>query len=86
MTGIVDTVGFTTAFTVLGIVIGAVAMLLATVALPAIINRLTPDIDEGKEIRRGNVAVAQYFGHVVGSAVLGIAIIIGAAIIAGIHG
>jgi len=29
---------------------------------PRLIDRLTPNIDEGKEIARGNLAVAQYFG------------------------
>ncbi len=73
-------------FTVMGIVIGIVAMLVATVVLPKLINKLTPDLDEGKEIKRGNAAVAQYFGRIVGAAIIGMAIIIGSAIIAGIHG
>ncbi|MBI4214457.1 DUF350 domain-containing protein [archaeon] len=83
---LVDSVVFATLFTVLGVVIGFIAMLIATVGLPALINKLTPDLDEGKEIRRGNIAVAQYFGQVVGASIIGVAIIIGSAIIAGIHG
>ncbi|MBI4015540.1 MAG: DUF350 domain-containing protein [Candidatus Aenigmarchaeota archaeon] len=83
---LVETTALAVGFTVVGIVIGFAAMLVATVLLPKLINRLTPDLDEGKEIKRGNNAVAQYFGRIVSAAILGMAIIIGSAIIAGIHG
>ena len=83
---LVESTALAVGFTVVGIVIGFAAMLVATVLLPKLINRLTPNLDEGKEIKRGNNAVAQYFGRIVGAAILGMAIIIGSAIIAGIHG
>jgi len=46
--------------------------------------RLTPNIDEEKEIARGNRAVARYFGRLTAAAIVGISIVIAAAIIGGI--
>lgn len=44
--------------------IGGIALVVAVSALlPKLLNRITPHIDEEKEIVRGNVAVAQYFGR-----------------------
>ena len=73
-------------FTLLGIVIGMIALVITAAFAPRLVNMLTPNIDEEKEILRGNVAVARYFGGVVQSIILGIAIIIAASIIAGILG
>ena len=75
-----------TIFTVLGAVLGLVALLASVALIPKIINRFTPQIDEEAEIVRGNQAVAEYFGRVVGATIIGVSIIIAAAIIAGIHG
>jgi len=47
-------------------------ILVASMFLPRFIERLTPNIDEDKEIARGNVAVANYFGRVVGASIIGI--------------
>jgi hypothetical protein len=47
-------------------------------------DRLTPNIDEGKEIARGNLAVAEYYGRVVGGCIIGMSIVIGAAVLGGI--
>ncbi|NYZ77734.1 DUF350 domain-containing protein [Candidatus Micrarchaeota archaeon] len=81
-----DVVLDATFYTVLGGVLGILFMLLAVMIIPKIVNRLTPNIDEEKEIVNGNVAVARYFGGIVNAIIIGTSIIIAAAIIAGIHG
>jgi len=58
-------------FSALGGLIGIALILAASVFLPRFIERLTPNIDEDKEIARGNVAVANYFGRVVGASIIG---------------
>ena len=57
---------------------------MASAVLPRLIDRFTPNLDEGKEIARGNVAVAQYFGRVVGASILGVSIVVAAAVLGGI--
>ena len=76
--------GWGVLFIVIGGVAGVVMLLLATAFLPRLIDRLTPAIDEEKEIARGNTAVAEYFGRVVGACILGASIIIAAAVLGGI--
>jgi hypothetical protein len=73
-------------YTFLGGFLGLVCLIVSILIIPKIMNALTPQIDEEKEILKGNSAVAQYFGRVVQATVIGISIIIAAAIIAGIHG
>jgi uncharacterized membrane protein len=73
-------------FTVIGAILGIVLIIIASWFVPKIMAMLTPRIDEEKEIVRGNVAVAEYFGRVVAAVIIGISIVIAAAIIAGIHG
>jgi len=46
-----------------------------------IINEITPDVDEIKEILRGNLAVSNYYSRIVSSIAIGIAIIISTLII-----
>lgn len=46
------------------------------------LNELTPDIDETKEILKGNLAVSQYFGKIISSFVIGVSIILSSIIIA----
>ena len=72
-------------YTVAGVIIGLVAFSLALLLLPRFLNRLTPHIDEEREILKGNQAVATYFGLLVGSAIVGVSLIIAAAVFAGIH-
>ena len=72
-------------FAVVAGFIGIVFVLLASIYLPRLIDRLTPNIDEEKEIARGNVAVAEFFGRVVGASILGISIVVAAAIHAAFH-
>ncbi len=72
------------AFSLLGGVLGIALILAASALLPRLINRLTPEIDEEKEILRGNVAVGQYFGRVVGAAIVGVSIVVAAAVLGGV--
>jgi uncharacterized membrane protein YjfL (UPF0719 family) len=72
------------AFSLLGGVVGIALILAASALLPRLINRLTPALDEEKEIARGNVAVAQYFGRVVAASVIGVSIVVAAAVLGGI--
>jgi len=72
------------AFSLLGAIIGIALVLAASALLPRLIDRLTPAIDEEKEIARGNVAVAQYFGRVVAASIIGVSIVVAAAVVAGV--
>lgn len=84
MSEVITNIGWAIIFSVIGAALGTLLVLAASVFLPKLINRLTPDIDEAKEIARGNVAVAQYFGRVVGACIVGISIVIAAAVLGGI--
>jgi uncharacterized membrane protein YjfL (UPF0719 family) len=76
--------GWAVVFSTLGGIIGIVLVLVASAFLPRMIERLTPNIDEDKEIARGNVAVAHYFGRVVSASIIGISIVVAAAVLGGI--
>jgi uncharacterized membrane protein YjfL (UPF0719 family) len=76
--------GWAVAIVALGGLLGIGLVLLAATFLPRLIDRLTPNIDEGKEIARGNQAVAQYFGLVVAGSIVGLSIVIAAAVLGGI--
>lgn len=82
MTTILNTLVYAAGSAVVGVLFFAIALMLA----PKLINRITPHIDEEKEILKGNVAVAVYFGLLVGAACVGLSIIIAAAILSGFHG
>ena len=71
-------------FSFIGGLVGMVLVLAASLIVPRLIERLTPDIDEHKEIARGNSAVAEYFGRVVGAVILGLSIIVAAAVLGGV--
>ena len=86
MAVVFDDVFGASVFTLLGAFLGFVCLVVGAVLIPRILNLLTPKIDEEKEIVRGNMAVAQYFGRVVEAMIIGLSIIIAAAIISGIHG
>ena len=77
-------IGWSLIFSIIGAIIGIVLIMVSSLVLPSLINRLTPNIDEQKEIVRGNAAVGEYFGRVVGSAILGVSIVVAAAVLAGI--
>ncbi len=82
----VDNIIVGVVFTVVGIVVGFVALTLTAVLVPRLVDLLTPNIDEEKEILKGNMAVARYFGGIVNAIIIGMAIIIAASILAGIIG
>ena len=77
-------IGWAGAYALAGALAGAALMLLFSVVLPPIVNRMTPNIDEEKEIARGNRAVAEYFGRVVSAGIIGMSIIVAAAVLGGL--
>jgi hypothetical protein len=76
--------GWAVVFAVVGGLVGMVLVLLASLVVPRVMERLTPDIDEQKEMLRGNTAVAEYFGRVAGAAITGISIVMAAAVLGGV--
>lgn len=84
MTETLYNIGWSLVFSIGGAVIGIILVIASSLVLPVLINRMTPNIDEQKEIARGNSAVGEYFGRVVGSAILGISIVVAAAVLGGI--
>ena len=84
MTATFNNIGWSLIFSITGALIGIILLILSTLVLPALVNRMTPNIDEQKEIARGNSAVGEYFGRVVGAAILGVSIIVAAAVLGGI--
>ena len=84
MSGVAQNIGWAVIFSVVGGVVGVVLVLSASLVLPRLVERMTPNLDEGKEIARGNVAVAQYFGRVVAASIVGISIVVAAAVLGGI--
>lgn len=77
-------IGWSIVFSVVGGLLGMVLVIVASFIVPRVIDRLTPNIDEQKEIVRGNSAVAEYFGRLVSAAILGVAIVVAAAVLGGI--
>jgi multidrug efflux pump subunit AcrB len=80
----VSNLGWSMLFSLVGGLIGVALVLMASTLVPKLMNRLTPNIDEEKEIARGNTAVAEYYGRVVGACILGLSIVIGAAVLGGL--
>jgi hypothetical protein len=77
-------IGWAMIFSIVGGLIGMALVIASSLMLPGLIDRLTPTIDEQKEIARGNSAVAEYFGRVVAAAILGVSIVAAAAVLGGI--
>lgn len=73
------------AYTLWAVAIGLGCFIAAVILIPKLVDRLTPLIDEQREIAKGNRAVAEYFGRIVSACIIGVSIIIAAAIIAGLH-
>ena len=84
MSEVLQNIGWAMVFALVGGLIGLGLVSLAAVLLPRLIERFTPNLDEEKEIARGNVAVGEYFGRVVGASILGTSIIVAAAVFGGI--
>ena len=87
---VLNNLGWALSFVIIGALVGSSMVVIAAGFLPRIIDRLTPNIDEDKEILRGNLAVAEYFGRISAAAILGVSIVVAAAvlggILAGLHG
>ena len=84
MKDVMVNLGWASVFMAVMAAVGVVLVLGAAMVIPKLLDRLTPAIDEEKEIARGNRAVAEYFGRLAAAAIIGISIIIAAAIIGGI--
>ncbi|TMP96925.1 MAG: DUF350 domain-containing protein [Verrucomicrobia bacterium] len=84
MSEVAQNIGWSVVFSFVGGIVGVALVLASSLVLPRLIERLTPNLDEEKEIVRGNVAVAQYFGRVVAGSIVGISIVVGAAVLGGI--
>jgi hypothetical protein len=77
-------IGWAIIFIVVGGVIGGCLVLLAALFVPRLLGRMSPVLNEEKEIAGGNRAVAEYFGRIAGATIIGISIVIAAAIFSGI--
>jgi uncharacterized membrane protein YjfL (UPF0719 family) len=84
LTDTIHNLGWAVVFALVGGLIGIALILISAVFLPRFIDRMTPNLDEEKELIRGNRAVADYFGRVVAAAILGISLIVAAAILGGL--
>jgi uncharacterized membrane protein YjfL (UPF0719 family) len=80
----VQNIGWSLVFSIIGGIVGIVLVLAASLFVPRLIARVTPNIDEQKEIARGNSAVAEYYGRAVGAAILGLSIVVAAAVLGGV--
>jgi len=84
MSEVAINIGWAVVFSFIGGVVGVGLVLASSMVLPRLIERMTPNLDEEKEIARGNVAVAQYFGRIASASIIGVSIVIGAAVLGGI--
>ena len=84
MMDVVSNIGWAVIFAVIGGLVGIVLMMVAAVLIPKLLDRLTPALDEDKEMARGNRAVAEYFGRVVSACIIGMSLVVAAAILGGI--
>jgi predicted phage tail protein len=80
----VRNIGWSMVFSFVGGLVGMMLVLGASLIVPGLIDRLTPDIDEHKEIARGNTAVAEYFGRIVSAVILGLSLVVAAAVLGGV--
>ena len=84
MIDVIHNIGWAIVFSVVGGLVGMMLVLLASVIVPRLIDRFTPNMDEQKEIIRGNSAVAEYYGRLVSAAILGVSIVVAAAVLGGV--
>lgn len=80
----IDNLLYAVVFIVLGALIGTSFVLMSTGYIHRITDKITPNIDEDKEILRGNLAVAQYHGRVVAATIIGVSIVVASAVMAGV--
>ena len=84
MTETVTNIGWSVVFSLVGGLVGMILVLVSSAFVPKLMNKLTPNVDEEKEIIRGNTAVAEYFGRIVGACIIGLSIVVAAAVLGGI--
>jgi uncharacterized membrane protein YjfL (UPF0719 family) len=84
MTETIRNIGWSVVFSFIGGLVGMALVLISSLIVPRLIDRLTPNIDEQKEIVRGNSAVAEYFGRVAGATIIGMSLVIAAAVLGGV--
>jgi uncharacterized membrane protein YjfL (UPF0719 family) len=77
-------IGWSVVFSFIGGLVGMVLVVVSSLIVPRLIDRLTPSIDEQKEIARGNSAVAEYFGRVAGATIIGLSLVVAAAVLGGV--
>ena len=77
-------IGWSVVFSFIGGLAGMVLVLVSSLMVPRLMDRLTPNIDEQKEIARGNSAVAEYFGRVTSATILGFSLVVAAAVLGGV--
>ena len=80
----ISNIGWSMIFSLVGGLVGMALVLMAAAIVPKLMARLTPNIDEEREIARGNTAVAEYYGRVVGACIVGMSIVIAAAVLGGL--
>jgi hypothetical protein len=80
----VSNIGWSVIFSVVGGLVGMALILLASVVVTKLMCRLTPSIDEEKEIARGNRAVAEYYSRIVAACILGLSMVVAAAVLGGV--
>ena len=80
----IQNIGWSVVFSVVGGVLGMILVLVASLVVPRLIERLTPNLDEQKEIARGNSAVAEYYGRLVSAAILGMSLVVAAGVLGGV--
>jgi uncharacterized membrane protein YjfL (UPF0719 family) len=84
MTETIRNIGWSVVFSFIGGLVGMALVLVSSLIVPRLIDRLTPNIDEQKEIVRGNSAVAEYFGRVTGATIIGMSLVVAAAVLGGV--
>lgn len=84
MTETISNIGWSIVFSLIGGLVGMALVLISSALVPKLMDRLTPNIDEEKEILRGNTAVAEYFGRIVGACIIGLSIVVAAAVLGGV--
>ena len=84
MSDTVINIAWAVIFALIGGAAGAFLLIWFSSRIPAVFNKITPYMDEGKEILRGNRAVADYFGRIVAAAIIGVSVIIAAAVLGGL--
>jgi uncharacterized membrane protein YjfL (UPF0719 family) len=80
----VSNMGWSVVFSVVGGLVGMVLILAASLVVTRLMCRLTPNMDEEKEIARGNRAVAEYYSRIVSACILGVSLVVAAAVLGGI--